>query len=315
MLAIMWVVIAIFTILVLWWYIGPWAPTQIRLKRDDMKTLAIPFRIDRNNIPTIDIKVGDVTRRVVIDTGSSDLVIKANLPTSNECTTLVYGTQQDSGCYGRHVVAMSGYQVTMNKKMNISSTPATLSIPMTLFISSRRSQSPYNNHAPSNYDILGLSAYGAHSAISQLLPEESHGKFTIMNDGRKQYILFAPLPLDYHTLPPAPTDGYFGVALDSLEWGQERKSVSTLVVDSGSNKVFIPSHLWTPAMTQAQKDRKDLTFHFPLVSTTLVVPGSAVKKYVMTYESYDDHIVLGVLILRAVTIEFNILTKEVRLSA
>lgn len=284
---------------------------------------SIPFRTDRNDMPVVDLHVGTPPQRVqvVLDTGSSDLVITGRsckscngssfdpeksktIERGNQCTVMTYGTQQDSGCWHTDTVRF-GNDIERR---------------MTFVVTTERSKSPYNGtHPLSQYSILGLAMTESASAVTQLLP---HNTFTIVNDHGNHSLILSEYddyaPENTHTfvkLPMTPYQDLYAASIAQCMWDAAPIPVHTIVMDSGSNMVFLPSNLWTDEMTKARDARKDLVFQFPgAMELKFVVPGKSVKKFVMPYESDDAVVIVGCLILQESILEFNVATKSVRVA-
>lgn len=306
-------------------YILVQTPQAQQLIRTSPTIAPIPFKTDRNDMPVLDIFIGHPKQRVqvVLDTGSGDLVITGRDCNScrgrsynpkksktsvkgEECSILTYGTQEDSGCWYTDTVKF-GRSNELEREM-------------TFMVTTDRRKSSYNGKHPlSQYSILGLAKTESNSAITNLL---THDTFTIVNDKGNHSLILSSYddyaPSNKHTfvqLPMAPYQDLYAATVQSCQWGKASVPVNKIVMDSGSNMVFVPSHMWTNEMTQARNSRKDLVIQFPgAIKLKFVVPGRSVKKYVMSYETSDPVVIVGCLILQECILEFNVSTKNVRVA-
>ena len=321
---------------------GPSTMPPVRMV-DSGCDLAIPFQVDRKGLPLVKVRIGSPPQwvSVVIDTGSSDLVVagaqcascrsKFNPEKSqtgvrlDACQAITYGTQRDEGCWYMDNVEFEG--VCVSECLSSSThrpRTSTLRRTMTFVVTHRRTPSPYGGgHPASNYCILGLAQTPRNdsnvAAIRQMIPPESAAKFTIVHSSKKnnRFLVLGEMPpcqgMVWAPLPPVHHEGFFAARVSQVHWGGAVRGIDAMVLDSGSNKVFIPHTAWTAEMDRTARAGQDLVIRFS-ETAALTVPGHKVRGVVMPYDSNDGVMVLGCLVVENTAIEFDITSHHVRVA-
>jgi hypothetical protein len=314
--------------------------------------IAIPIRPDDNGIPTIEIYIGSPepqVLRVALDTASSDLVVSGTDCSScgrvlgkydaslsetsialDECSIVTFGTQQDRGCYFEDTLTLAGKCITTCGDLNDTASVAADAVEFKrkiFLVSHDRLRSPYAGNLPrSDYSVFGLCHNDGHPPpiLRQLLGGSAQTQFFCILNKEKPWFLLGQLPRTCDVLmfdlPSAYHSEFFAVKCDEVTLGDDilRLLPSTIVIDSGSNFVFLPKQSFHEFSQKYSSGGGDETLSFVFPDFTLELPQESYHDddgslMIYPFEGSGDQVILGSLLLSNTVVEFEIESRRVRI--
>lgn len=273
----------------------------------------------------------------------------------DECSSIAYGTQLDRGCWVSERVGFAGRCVSDCSDLRASvgggavgggavgagydAAPngggAVLDLVVfdnvKILVSDSREGSPYNNTGMprSDYSILGMchaaNEGGRIPTMRQILTRRGGGKpgiyFTLVIGRVHKWFLLGkfrdPCAI-LHTLEPVPHDEFYVVRTTGFYVGETvlKLAPSNLIVDSGSNFLFLPRPVFAEFQTVLAKDgRKGEALRFTFRSFTLNIPYDVYfqKGAMLVYPYESDSIIVGSMLLQNHVIVFDIERRRVEI--
>lgn len=314
--------------------------------------VAIPIELDENGIPLVEVFFGgsgsnststSQSVKVALDTASCDLVISGSdcntcgngngkydpkaSPSSkefDECITVTYGTQSDRGCWWSDDIKLVGKCITSCSELHSDNRLDAVEFPGVQFVvSKQRMESPYAENLPkSDYSVMGLchSNDSPPPFLKQVLGDKL--VFSIfVTDSRKWFIVGAiPQPCTrVYELESLNHPEFYVVALKDTYVGRSKihSSPSKLIFDTGSNMLFVPHNMLEEMRRTGILGVKDIRLGF--ANFDLTIPVSTYMSddtlLIYGYESNDNSIILGSLLLYDTITEYNATERKVKIGS
>ena len=308
------------------------------------KVMAVPIKIDDNGIPMIDIHLGEPAQviSVALDTASCDLVVSGSdcetcgnklgkynseMSISNKvldkCTTVTYGTQSDGGCWVEDTVSVVGKCIESCADVLKTEDLDLVRFPNVQFlVSKQRNESPFAEGLPkSDYSVFGL----CHSSeipipVMRQVLAKMDLKFTLIIGIRQKWFVLGRIPKMCTIMYPLESvyhPEFYMVKCPAIQLGKKSLKLAPkkIIIDSGSNFMFVPS-----LMLSEMKNHKTLgkdTINLQFENFTLNIPPSSYVQdgvpLIHNYETTEDSIILGSLLLTNTAIEFDMKTRNLKI--
>lgn len=308
------------------------------------KVIAVPIKIDDNGIPMIEIHLGEPAQviSVALDTASCDLVVSgsdcascgqklgkynAEKSTTNKvldkCTTVTYGTQSDGGCWVEDTVSVVGKCIDSCADVLQSAALDVVRFPNVQFlVSKNRNESPFAEGLPkSDYSVFGL----CHSSdvpipVMRQILYKMDLKFTLIIGIRQKWFVLGHIPnmcTTMYSLESIYHPEFYVVNSTNMMLGTHllKLAPKKIIIDSGSNFMFVPKLLFNEMKISKRLGKDSINIQFK--HFTLNIPPSSYMQdgapLIHNYETTEDSIILGSLLLINTAIEFDMKLRQLKI--